>query len=374
MKRLFGLALAGLLFIGSFSAPAVADNHVIKVWTQNLYLGADLTPLLLAEDFDELEIAATSVIEQIAANFFPLRAQRLATEVALSQPDVICLQEVFDFKLNDLNDGLPFIDYLQAIRNALAVRGQYYQVAATVVNLDLDIDLTFDITGEGIPDSVHVLDRDVILVREGVENVTATDFTGLCFKRSEEGCNYFNVAQFPSLLGLITIERGFVGVDVTVRGKDYRVVNTHLEQRELFSGIPAPYQSQQAAELVATLTGLSSDNRTLILTGDFNSSPADPTGGLFDPPYEIISNAGFADIWDTNPLALFDPNGFTCCQDPDLANRMSHLDERIDIIFVFDSSFLPRAFVTSQVPIFPLWLPPNWASDHGGVFGKLIFW
>lgn len=374
MKSLFGLALAGLLFIGSFSAPAVADNHVIRVLTQNLYLGADLTPLLLAEDFDELEIAATAVIEQIAANFFPLRAQRLATVVALSQPDVICLQEVFDFKLNDLNDGLPFIDYLQAIRNALAARGQYYQVAATVVNLDLDIDLTFDITGEGIPDSVQVLDRDVILVREGVENVTATDFTGLCSKSSGEGCNYLNVAQFTSLLGLITIERGFVGVDVTARGKDYRVVNTHLEQKELFSGFPAPYQSQQAAELVTTLAGLSSDNRTLILTGDFNSSPADPTGGSIDPPYEIISNAGFADIWDTNPLALFDPNGFTCCQDPDLANRMSHLDERIDIIFVFDSSFLPRAFVTSRVPIFPLWLPPNWASDHGGVFGKLIFW
>ena len=52
---------------------------------------------------------------------------------------------------------------------------------------------------------------------------------------------------------------------------------------------------------------------------------------------------------------------------------MSLLNERIDVIFVREQSFVPLAFVTGQVPIFPLFLPPNWASDHAGVFGKLTF-
>lgn len=113
--------------------------------------------------------------------------------------------------------------------------------------------------------------------------------------------------------------------------------------------------------------------RTLILLGDFNSSPEHVPIGSIIPPYQIIVDAGFADVWDTNPLTFFDPDGFTCCQLADLSNTTSLLDERIDIIFVRDTSFLPLAFVTGQVPIFPLRQPPNWASDHGGVFGKLIF-
>ena len=52
---------------------------------------------------------------------------------------------------------------------------------------------------------------------------------------------------------------------------------------------------------------------------------------------------------------------------------MSLLNERIDVIFVREQSFVPLAFVTGQVPIFPLFLPPNWASDHAGVFGNLTF-
>jgi endonuclease/exonuclease/phosphatase family metal-dependent hydrolase len=158
-------------------------------------------------------------------------------------------------------------------------------------------------------------------------------------------------------------------VDATVRGKDYRFVNTHLEGMSVGSAI---IQSLQSVELVGTLQVTTPPVRTLILLGDFNSSSDDPIGAI-TPPYQIIVGAGFADVWDTNLFKFFDPNGFTCCQDRDLKNKRSLLDERIDIIFVRDTSFLPLAFVTGRVPIFPLILPPNWASDHGGVFGRLIF-
>jgi endonuclease/exonuclease/phosphatase family metal-dependent hydrolase len=201
---------------------------------------------------------------------------------------------------------------------------------------------------------------------------------------SEDGCNYTILAGVEdSPVGPITIERGFVGVDATVRGKKYRFVNTHLEESEPNPTNPgsAIVQSLQSVELVGTLkatTPFMSPDRTLILVGDFNSSSEDePFDGIV-PPYQVITGTviagmSFADIWDRNPLKLFDRNGFTCCQDNDLKNTRSLLDERIDIIFVRDTSFLPLAFVTGRVPIFPLSRPPNWASDHGGVFGKLIF-
>jgi endonuclease/exonuclease/phosphatase family metal-dependent hydrolase len=400
MKRLFGLVLAGLFLLGLFSAPAVAGGDSIRVMTRNQYLGGDLTPFFTAEEPGDFPDAAAEVLQQIALNNFPLRARRLATEVALTEPHVIALQEVFNYTINDANPGPPFVDHLAETLAAFAARGQSYKVAAMVVNFDLTI--PFDVDEDGVLDSLHVLDRDVILVREGV-NFTKLDgdFTsgGLCkvpiplsdpvpvpvppyiistleSTPSEDGCNYTAVVQVPSPIGpgLIAIERGFVGVDVNVRGRNYRVVNTHLEQMEPYPTNPASqiFQFLQAVELAETLKFTTPPGLPLILLGDFNSSPEDEPFGPIDPPYQVIVDAGFADIWDTNRFVSFDP-GYTCCQDDDLANRRSLLDERIDLIFVSDSSFLSYAFVVGRVPIFPLFWPPNWASDHGGVFAKLVF-
>lgn len=404
MKRLFGLVLAGVLLLGVFCAPAAAGgDDVVRVWTQNLYLGADLTPLITATSAEEFLAAADEALTQIALNNFPLRARRLATEVALTQPDLIGLQEVFNFELNGTNAGPPFVDYLDTLLDALAARHQRYRVAAIVKHLDITIDI--DVDGDGIEDSVHVLDRDVILVRNGVKvfkldgdisegglcgapipNPAYPYFDGEFFSStpSEDGCNYTILAEANSPVGTITIERGFVGVDARVRGKTYRFVNTHLEEVELIPDHPetAIYQSLQAAELIGTLLATTPLDTKLILVGDFNSSPVDmpinieiAPGQIIQivPPYQIIAGEDFEDIWDTNILAFLDPEGFTCCQEGDLANRRSLLDERIDLIFVYDSLFRPKAFVTGRVPIFPLSVPPNWSSDHGGVFARLFF-
>jgi len=390
MKRLFGLALAGLLVLGVFSAPAVADGNIVKVMTRNQYVGADLTPVILEPTPD----AVATAFAQIAANDFPLRARRLAMEVALTKPDLIGLQEVFDFKLNGVNVGPPFVDHLTETLDALAAKGQSYVVAAIVVNLDITI--PFDVNGDGEEESVSVVDRDVILARKGVTfTKLGGDYTagGLCgfpipnpvpllpfpatlqSLPSADGCNYTIVAQVDTPFGPIIIERGFVGVDATVRGKSYRFMNTHLEVRQPDPTDPnsAIFQFLQSVELVETLQALTPPDLTLILLGDFNSSPEDVAVDAITPPYQILVGADLADVWNTNSLTFFDPVGFTCCQLADLSNTTSLLDERIDIIFVRGTSFLPLAFVTGRVPIFPLSQPPNWASDHGGVFGELIF-
>ena len=374
MKRLFGLVLAcGMLFAGIFCAPAGADDTV-KVWTQNLYLGADLTPVIEATTPGEFYDAATAVLEQMGANLFPLRAQRLATEIALYAPDLIALQEVEDISVDTTHPGPPFVDYLQSLLNALSLRGQHYDVAAVVENLNLPAPI--DLTGDAVQETIRVIDRDVILVRQGITVNSILNFD--CTDPSEQGCNYRAKASVDTPLGLpIDIVRGFVGVDVTVRGKRVFFVTTHLEQRILSPDFPesAFIQPAQAEELVGVLDDLSNDNPgvPLILAGDFNSSPEDVKTDVIVPPYLQISGSGFTDAWTKNPLALLDPKGLTCCQDPELDNRTSHLYERIDIVFVRNSRFTPWEFVTTRVPIFPLWLAPNWGSDHGGVFARLNF-
>jgi endonuclease/exonuclease/phosphatase family metal-dependent hydrolase len=390
MKRIFGFVLVGLLSLAVFSTPVAAGRNKVKVMTRNQYLGANLEPVVLAQTPEEFLAEAINVLNTIAVNNFPLRARRLATEILLTRPDLIGLQEVFDFRLNNENVGTPFVDHLAETLEALDDKGLSYVVAATVENLDI----TIPIEGLGF---VQVLDRDVILVREGVDFTPLSgDFSagGLCgvpipnpvseislpptlvSEPSEDGCNYTIVAQVedPPLGDPIPIERGFVGVDATVRGKTYRFVNTHLEgaQPDPTDSDSAIIQSLQAVELVGTLQATTPPGLPLILVGDFNSSPNDASVNS-DVPYQIIVDGGFADIWDRNPFKFFDPYGLTCCQDDDLLNTTSLLDERLDLIFVRGTSFLPLAFVTGRVPIFPLRQPPNWASDHSGVFGKLIF-
>lgn len=395
MKHIIGLALASLLVVGAFPAPTLATDNLVKVMTRNQYLGADLTPVILAQTPEEFLSAVITVLEQMRRNDFPSRAQRLATEIALTQPDVIGFQEVLDLKLNGRNPGPPFVDQLAETLAALAARGQNYVVAASVTNLQATI--PFDVNGDGKPDQeISLKDRDVILVRKGITfTKLAGDHTegGLCgvsipnpvpvppfpamlqSQPSVDGCHYTIAVEVNSPVGEIAVKRGFVGIDATVRGKDYRFVNTHLEVKQLDPSDTdsAVFQFLQSVELVGTLQALTPDDLPLILLGDFNSSPVDQPIDSIIPPYQIITEAGFVDTWDNNRLAFVDPNGFTCCQDADLLNRVSLLYERIDLIFVSDPWVGADAVVTGRIPIIPLFLPPNWASDHGGVFGKFTF-
>ena len=395
-----GRAWSGAVAVAVVLASGIAHargGDAIRVMTRNQYLGANLTPLVTATTPQDFAAEAVKALDQIAANDFPKRARALAREVRWTRPDVIGLQEVFDFTLNGTNPGPPFVDHLQTTLDALAARGLHYRAVASVEHVDTT--LAFDLNGDEIPELIRVRDRDVILVRRGLRArplVGNADEGGLCGVEianplplpflpptlaptvSEDGCNFSAfVRVVPPLGDPILQERGFVGVDLRVRGRRYRVVNTHFEVRQPDPSEPltAGFQSAQAFELLAALESTTPANRTLVLVGDFNSAPEDlPAGGFIPPPYQLIRANGFADAWDRNLLQFLDPAGATCCQDSDLANTESRLDERIDHIFVNRRRLLALAFVTGRFPqIFPLDLPPNWASDHGGVAAKLVF-
>jgi endonuclease/exonuclease/phosphatase family metal-dependent hydrolase len=392
MKR--GIVLVLLIVILSAgSAQASGGIGFIKVMTRNQYLGADLTPVILAQTPQAFIEAATAALGQIAANDFPRRARGLAKEVLLTQPDVIGLQEVFDFKLNGQNQGPPFVDHLKTTMDALSAIGLRYVVAGTVNHLDLTLPL--DLNGDGVPEAVRILDRDVILVRAGLSfrPLSGSYLTGgicgvpvpspvpapfpatLQSQASQDGCTYTIVASVNTPVGPIAVKRGFLGIDVNTGGQTYRVVNTHLEVKQPDPTNPASaiIQSLQSMELAGTLSATTPANRKLIALGDYNSSPVDTAIGGIVPPYLVMGAAGFFDSWNTNTLAFLDLDGFTCCEEADLANRRSVLSERIDLIFVRNQGrFLPSAVVTGRLPLLTL-RPPFWASDHGGVFGALLF-
>src|SRR5262245_12932242 len=247
MKREIVIGLIVVLLTAG-SAGAADQVGFIKVMTRNQYLGADLTPVIQAQTPQEFVAAARTALVQIALNDFPRRAKGLAREVLLTQPDVIGLQEVFDLKLNGQNSTPPFVDHLKTTLDALSALGLRYVVAGSVEHLN--VTLPIDINNDNIPETVRVLDRDVILVRAGLAysslrgNYTAGGLCGVPIRNpapiaplpetlqsqvSQDGCTYTVIGVVNSPVGPLVVKRGFLGIDVTTGGQTYRVVNTHLE-------------------------------------------------------------------------------------------------------------------------------------------------
>jgi hypothetical protein len=237
----------------------------------------------------------------------------------------------------------------------------------------------------GVPALLVALDRDVILARN--HDVIATPALLPCARPSVNGCNFQVVAEAPTPLGPLAIERGFVAIDARIDDTDYRFVNTHLEVHDLDPDNPLSnfFQAAQAAELIQTLALTTPGDRKLIVVGDINSSPEHlgvpgplPLPQPFDQgivtPYLQFVLSGYTDIWTVGPAAADD--GFTCCQAPDLSNMTSQLDERIDMIF---SGELPTAVKDTEVAgdrVKDKTSPPGpalWPSDHGSVQAEIAF-
>ena len=383
MKRLLGLSLV-LLLLGSVQ-PAEAEE--IRVMTQNQYLGADLTPVLLA-DPETFNDAAVEALRQIAANKPTERIMAQAKEILKGSPALVGLQEVYWFYCFD--DPSPvsgqgcddpsirgaFVNHLQETLDAL--NGEYV-AQALVTNLNLP---GIPLTVNGSKVLVGVLDRDVILTRKDIQ-ATPVDFTAVCGNRPDDGCNYKFALEVPSPLPppyppTIRVERGFVGIDVTVDGKSYRFINTHLEQK--YTGSPGLllFQAFQAMELIQILHNTTPPGVSLLVVGDTNSSPTDlpiPFDGEMVPtPYQqFVYGAGYADAWELRPGSVL---GMTCCQLADLSNHKSALYERVDMLFSLEPPVGVKQARVVGATVSDKTRPPGrglWPSDHGAVIAELEF-
>lgn len=384
MKNILRVSLTtALLAWGGLAA--AAD---IQVMTQNQYLGGDIGPVIATAGTGQFNAAVVAALQQVSASRTPERIQALAREILERKPHLVGLQEVWSFVClpaaptppgygcDDPSIRNAFNDHLTRTMTAL---GGAYGNVAQVTNLDLQSfgpypGIPFLINE--VPAFLRVTDRDVILARsEGgvaasadpVDFGCASDGQGGT-RISDHGCNFQFVVD---LAPIGRIERGYVGVDVTVNGRAVRFVNTHLETRD--GPIPPIVQAAQMAELLGQVATTPAE-KTLILAGDFNADPADtwPASGV-PTPYWMAVGLGFFDVWALRPGNVA---GLTCCQRSDLRNMPSLLSQRIDHLFVRGMpARVKDARVLGGTANYRL-MPHGrglWPSDHAAVAATLYY-
>jgi endonuclease/exonuclease/phosphatase family metal-dependent hydrolase len=338
--------------------PQASKDRVVTVMTRNLYLGATLAPLFPqppapAHTQQTLVAAATGMWWQVAATNFPVRAQELAREIATAQPDLVGLQEVTLYRVDPINPANPTadattvrLDFLAVLQDELRARGQRYDVVVSKAAFNGQLP-AYDWPpplGTGALSNVRLTDRDVILVRRTPQTA------GLKLSNAQSGL-FSATLELPVLDEWLPIDRGWTAVDVKLRGREFRFVNTHLEA--FHPGVAYA----QALELIAG--GPADTSLPVVLLGDFNSVPGHPQLGA---AYAAIQSAGFADVA---------PSGApTCCFDAALVDLGEELTTRIDLV-------LTRGPITAQsverVGATPFRAAqPLWASDHAGLVAELV--
>jgi len=381
-----GAILLGASMLTTQMEAAHSDTDKIKVMSRNIYLGADIFPVIETAQQQAalppeqqnpiaIPLAVSEVFQTVQATNFPERAQALADEIERRRPHVIGLQEVsqwFTGPADSLVGGTSpattvVYDYLDILMAALAERGLDYTVASSVDNADLELPMVTGADETGYPTfaDARLHDRDVILVKNNNNVSFSNEYSG----------NFTTNGTVEIAGSAIEFTRGYNMIDVNVKGADYRFVNTHLEV-----GGAEPYMSLQAIqmnELLQVVTATTASETPVIMVGDFNSAPEDQPFesafglGTLYPPYLQAVGTSYSDIW----LSKRKPkDGFTCCFSADVSDEEAELYQRIDHIFIDAKSreikkLKAKVLGDSNADMTDIsGLNP---SDHAGVFGKI---
>jgi endonuclease/exonuclease/phosphatase family metal-dependent hydrolase len=351
---LLGIAILVAPVSSAFSAEPKA-----KVMTRNVYLGANIFRVVYAPP-QQIPYAVADVYRIMLSTNFWERAEALADEISLFEPDVVGLQEVSTYYIQTPGDfifGNPVqantlvIDFYSVLDAALKARGMEY-TAYTVTNADIEMPMVDPNAGPPYYLSdARMVDHDVILVRK--DHVASNEQKGTYLSQREV------------ILGdtEISFSRGYIAVDVNIKGDDFRFVNTHLET----GGV---WQADQMEELLTILEG---ETKPIIMVGDFNSSPPeDVPAESYVRPYMQAVNAGYLDTWLLQDR--YD-EGYTAGFGELVNDPNAELGSRIDLIFLdpkdLEIDKVKAAVVGNKVED----MTPSglWPSDHAGVVAKIKF-
>lgn len=324
----------------SVAAPVTAkEKRELTVMTRNIYLGADLTPVLSAPNAPAFLLAAANVFARVHATDFPTRAAEIAAEIDENGVDIVGLQEV-SLWTSSGPGAPPSLDFLAILLEKLEERGLSFSVAATANNANVGpvplLWCSSSVLGACL---LGYLDRDVILVND--------DTPDLAFTNIQSG-RYVAQQAIAGPVGSISFDRGWVSIDGTLDGKKFRFATTHLET-EAYPAI----QETQAREFLA---GPANAHGVVIAVGDFNSA----ADGSTTASYEILTKP-LKDAWAKQKK---DP-GYSCCQAADLDNATSALSSRVDLILTDGHAKAHDVSLAGNAPFQPV--APRWASDHAGV-------
>ena len=345
-------------------SPAAHGSHAartVDVMTRNLYLGADLTPILLAlAGTDQAAVvgAATATWAAVQATEPEERMAAIADEIVEADPEVVGLQEVttwttYDYRTGKPTDPVVAYDFLELLLDALAERGaDYAEVEGATADNFASPPIPI-LVGGAPTAAVSLEDRDVIIARDDVGVSNARNGT------------FENVVSFPLGGGArLPVARGWGSVDVQARRADFRFVNSHLEA----FGIPGLDAEQlrvaQVGELLAAQDALAAElgELPMVYVGDYNSRAPDA------PAYTALLAGVGRDAWTRNHPT---DTGETCCFDPTLRDPDNPLTTRIDLVLHSTDVKAPRARVVGD-EVEDRTDSGLWPSDHAGVVARLV--
>lgn len=325
---------------------AVGRDRPITVMTRNMFIGADLSPILGATSFEEFLGAVANAYVDVQQSNIPERAAAVADEIQAKQPHLVGLQEVSIWRTGPFGGPATTVTYdaLQSLLDELAIRGLSYTPIAILDEFQAEAPSALGI-------NIGFTDRDVVLARSDL----ATSGLKLSNVRAQHFATNFTFTS--PILGQLTVPRGWISVDGKVRGKQFRFVNAHLES--FHPGV----QAAQASELIL---GPANTELAVMIAGDLNTESATGDPAL-NAGYQIIVGAGFLDAWSvlhpadpgfTWPLHLEDPfTSVTPFQRIDLILSRGELE----VLSIELFGHTPTDRTPSGL----------WPSDHAGVVSSI---
>lgn len=369
-------ALALVLFPAS--AGAATNRPHVSVMSRNVYLGADLELGVRATGLQGLVDAAGTILHQVDANDFPVRARGLAAEILAKKPDLVGLQEVALWRTapcteNPLPPKATHIryDYLKLLMSRLSVGKTRYRVVIAEPEFDFEVYANTDgneaTAAPGCPFGSELNGRltmrDVILARVG--RVRTSD---------ARGGHYRTLLQVRPGGVSVDVTRGWTRVDAQIAGAaKFRFVNTHLEA---FDNQVANHTSTgadvgngaireaQAKELIAP-GGPATGRLPVVLVGDLNSDKKTEVKPGDALAYEALLRGGLVERSTSNPLG--------CCLNASVltvsgGGKLSDFDHKVDHVMTDAPRKirLVSSTVTGRRPVNGFW-----DSDHAGLFSVL---
>jgi endonuclease/exonuclease/phosphatase family metal-dependent hydrolase len=326
----------------------------ISVYTQNLYVGGNVDAIVAAigsGDPNAVLQALAAAVVTLHRTSFPTRAAAIVDEIARTRPDVVGFQEgsKIDVDLTPLGVSLvAHEDFLATLQAALTARGlTNYAVVDTVTNIQVSF----------LSGLVSLIDYDIMLVN--TERVKLDSH----FKKNYDHNN--------GLFGGINFIRGYIEAEITIGGREYVVVTTHTEGTDL-TAAGVDYHQLHAQQMQEIVDRVNLSGRPAIVMGDLNDTPETPM-------YQVMLNAGFADLWRTLRPHV---NGATCCHLADLSDPRPNRDlfrQRIDFIFTRGIEHMHREAL-GTITRYGLLVSDRingpdgtiWPSDHAGLEATLL--
>jgi hypothetical protein len=366
-------ALSAAIAVGVAVCPgtpvpaARADaGTTVTVMTRNLYFGTDLTPAIEALGPSAFETAVANAYTEAQASDFAERADAWADEIALVRPDLVGLNEAVQWRTGPVGDPATTNagDFVPLLLDALAARGQYYEVASESTGYDVEAPASFS-SGSM---EVRLTQHEAILARMH-DGLTLTN------AQANQYVNPGTIETIQTGSGLtFVLPWSWASVDVTKNSQSFRFATTHLDPD--FGDV----QAAQAQEFLGP-TGPAATTLPMIWVGDLNSAANTITGvppGV--PPdtttYSTVIAAGFHDSW---PATRPGDPGYTCCEAENLLNPTPLLNQRIDYVLTRDGTE-PNGIEGTITPLFDFLvgntvlerdLYGRWASDHAGLVAIL---